>query len=53
MPEKKDPQPQKPKEHGFMHNAAHQFGQAVMFGAGATLGSDAVNGAIGEFKKKD
>ncbi|KAF6228260.1 hypothetical protein HO133_007990 [Letharia lupina] len=38
--------PQHPKHGEWLKNAGKKFGNAAIFGAGATAGSDAIQGAI-------
>ncbi|KAI5365057.1 hypothetical protein Slin15195_G045950 [Septoria linicola] len=36
-----------PKHHEFLKKLASKFGNAAVFGAGATAGSDMINGLLG------
>jgi hypothetical protein len=41
--------PQNPGHHEWIKSMAMKFGNAAMFGAGATFGGDMVNDALGKF----
>jgi LAS seventeen-binding protein 1/2 len=41
--------PQNPKHHEWVKSMATKFGNAAMFGAGATFGGDMVNDVLKQF----
>ncbi|KAF2652914.1 hypothetical protein K491DRAFT_769716 [Lophiostoma macrostomum CBS 122681] len=41
--------PQNPKHHEWASKLAHKFGNAAVYGAGATFGADLVNDAMRKF----
>jgi len=41
--------PQNPEHHEWIKSMAMKFGNAAMFGAGATFGGDMVNDALRKF----
>ncbi|KAF2707682.1 hypothetical protein K504DRAFT_458164 [Pleomassaria siparia CBS 279.74] len=41
--------PQHPKHHEWAKDLAHKFGNAAVYGAGATFGSDLINDAMRKF----
>lgn len=41
--------PSNPKHHEWVNNMAEKFGNAAMFGAGATFGGDMVNDVLKQF----